>query len=401
MKKYDIFISYRRQGGYETARAVEASLSQRGYRVFLDVEGLRSGEFNKQLYQVIDQCKDVLVICSPHCLDRCVNEDDWVRAEIAHAIQTKKSIIPIIINDFQFPEPEALPEEIRSFPNYQALTPSPQTFSASMDILTKRYLKSMPVKKWHLPIALGCAVLALVLGFIGFHLFQQRPAISDTDLAVIDESCAYALGRVQYHADLCLTGLKACGQYLDGEMEERYLKEALSLYQSEMKQYPLSASSTLRVDYDGADFCTELADQAEGCGCYSRYLDFARWLVLESPKSDSARHAVLDSMEKLVHQEYLNALNRVFGAFLPIENRFERKSSGDYRFSTIYLVYSNGKKTVEIANDVHDSLFANSNDTIRPEQIYERINGSTAPYEREIEHVVGNIWKEMTQKEDK
>ena len=56
--KYDVFISYRRDGGEVTARILRDSLTERGYNVFFDVESLRSGAFNTKLYSVIDECKD-------------------------------------------------------------------------------------------------------------------------------------------------------------------------------------------------------------------------------------------------------------------------------------------------------------------------------------------------------
>jgi len=34
--KYDVFISYRREGGSETSRSIKESLEKRGVRVFLD-----------------------------------------------------------------------------------------------------------------------------------------------------------------------------------------------------------------------------------------------------------------------------------------------------------------------------------------------------------------------------
>ena len=60
--KYDIFISYRRTGGFESANLIAEKLRGMGYSVFFDVESLRSGEFNKQLYNVIEQCKDFVVV---------------------------------------------------------------------------------------------------------------------------------------------------------------------------------------------------------------------------------------------------------------------------------------------------------------------------------------------------
>lgn len=76
---YDIFISYRRNGGEHTAKIIRDRLNKLGYKVFYDVESLRSGICNEKLYSVIDECTDFVLILSPGALDRCVNEDDWVR----------------------------------------------------------------------------------------------------------------------------------------------------------------------------------------------------------------------------------------------------------------------------------------------------------------------------------
>ena len=85
--KYDIFISYRRDGGESTARIIRDKLTEQGYRVFLDVESLRSGDFNAKLYSVIEECKDFLLILPPGGLDRCGSEDDWVRREAEYALE--------------------------------------------------------------------------------------------------------------------------------------------------------------------------------------------------------------------------------------------------------------------------------------------------------------------------
>ena len=56
--EYDVFISYRRDGGAETAKHLRDVLTERGYRVFFDTDSLRSGDFNRKLFDVIDGCKD-------------------------------------------------------------------------------------------------------------------------------------------------------------------------------------------------------------------------------------------------------------------------------------------------------------------------------------------------------
>ncbi|MCM1503097.1 MAG: toll/interleukin-1 receptor domain-containing protein [Bacteroidales bacterium] len=54
MKTYDIFISYRRDA-YESANLIATRLRAAGYRVFFDLESMRSGLFNEQLFDVIDK----------------------------------------------------------------------------------------------------------------------------------------------------------------------------------------------------------------------------------------------------------------------------------------------------------------------------------------------------------
>ena len=58
MKKYDIFISYRRNLGAETAKHLRDVLQAKGYRVFFDTDTLSSGNFNTELLRVIEECSD-------------------------------------------------------------------------------------------------------------------------------------------------------------------------------------------------------------------------------------------------------------------------------------------------------------------------------------------------------
>lgn len=124
----DIFISYRRDGAESLAQLLYTSFTNKGYQVFLDVESLRSGKFNKQLYQQIDECKDVIVVLPPNGLDRCQNPDDWFRLEIEHAIMKRKNIIPIMMRNFEFPK--YLPPSIASLPDYHGVSASMEFFDA-------------------------------------------------------------------------------------------------------------------------------------------------------------------------------------------------------------------------------------------------------------------------------
>lgn len=93
--KYDIFISYRRAGGAQYARILQLMLSQRGFKVFLDYDELKDGVFGKRIKAAIQEAPIFMLVLSKDSLDRCKNEDDWVREEILYALQGGKKIIPV------------------------------------------------------------------------------------------------------------------------------------------------------------------------------------------------------------------------------------------------------------------------------------------------------------------
>lgn len=115
-KEYDIFISYRREGGKEYARNLTSELVSRGFHPFLDFDELKDGKFDKRITDAIESAPVFMFILSPGSLDRCVNEDDWVRKEILHAIEHKRHIVPVDIDkQFEtFPTAEDFPLEIKN-----------------------------------------------------------------------------------------------------------------------------------------------------------------------------------------------------------------------------------------------------------------------------------------------
>ena len=140
-KKYDIFISYRRDS-FHQANLFSTRLQALGYRVFIDVEALNSGKFNEQLLSVIKNCKDFIVVLPPNALDRCVNADDWVRREVMCAMENKKNIIPIMLAGFEWPTP--MPEGLEDLCMYQSLAPMPDVYFDMQIKKLQGYLKSKP-----------------------------------------------------------------------------------------------------------------------------------------------------------------------------------------------------------------------------------------------------------------
>jgi glycerophosphoryl diester phosphodiesterase len=146
--KSQVFISYRRAGGDAMAYLLKEKLIASGYPTFLDIHSLDSGQFNKALYQNIDECTDVILVLSPGSLDRCTDSEDWLRLEISHALSQSKNLIPIFLEGFRWPE--TLPEALNSVKMYNGpTTVNFQFFQGFIDKLTS--MLSCNTQKDHMP----------------------------------------------------------------------------------------------------------------------------------------------------------------------------------------------------------------------------------------------------------
>ena len=112
--KYDIFISYRRDGGAQYARILQLMLIQRGYKVFLDYDELTDGIFSDHIKAAIKDAPVFMIVLSDGSMKRCVNDNDWVRQEILLATQLGKHIIPVNPDNKFDGFPENIPEEIKN-----------------------------------------------------------------------------------------------------------------------------------------------------------------------------------------------------------------------------------------------------------------------------------------------
>ena len=102
-EKKTTFISYRRETGSIMARIVQSELKKRGHLSFLDVGDLGPKQFGERLLREIESVPNFVVVLSPGSMDRCQAHDDWLRREIAHTITTHRNIIPLMVDEFQYP----------------------------------------------------------------------------------------------------------------------------------------------------------------------------------------------------------------------------------------------------------------------------------------------------------
>ncbi|KAG7282512.1 hypothetical protein CRUP_020227 [Coryphaenoides rupestris] len=138
----DVFISYRRTTGSQLASLLKVHLQLRGYSVFIDVEKLEAGKFDDKLIQSLQRSQNFILVLSANALDKCMGDTDmkdWVHKEIATALAGKKNIVPVSDN-FTWPEPTCLPEDMRSVLIFNSIKWSHEYQEASIEKIL-RFLK--------------------------------------------------------------------------------------------------------------------------------------------------------------------------------------------------------------------------------------------------------------------
>lgn len=148
--RYDIFLSYRRKGGFETAKHLFDLLTRDGYSVSFDIDTLRSGDFDTALLGRIDQCTDFILILDREAFDRTLDpaferNKDWLRIELAYALEKGRNIIPVMLSGFtEFPD--NLPADIAAVERKNGPKYDQYYFDAFYAKLL-RFLDSRPVER--------------------------------------------------------------------------------------------------------------------------------------------------------------------------------------------------------------------------------------------------------------
>lgn len=97
-----VFISYRREPSRWLAKSLFDKLRDKGFDVFLDIEEINSGDFNRIILGQIAARAHFVLLLTPGTTERCANKDDWLRREIEHAMDKERNIVPIMVDDFSF-----------------------------------------------------------------------------------------------------------------------------------------------------------------------------------------------------------------------------------------------------------------------------------------------------------
>jgi hypothetical protein len=141
-----IFISYRRSDSQHAAgRLADALVREFGdERIFRDIEDIEAGaDFVDTLDRALSECRVMLVVIGGQWLElrdtqgkrRLDAAGDWVRQEIARALQRGIRVVPVLLEGTEIPPDDALPDDLRALTRRQAIRLSDAQWSRDVAAL--------------------------------------------------------------------------------------------------------------------------------------------------------------------------------------------------------------------------------------------------------------------------
>jgi hypothetical protein len=174
-----VFLSYRRGdvGGY-AGRLTDALRQRLGAdSVFQDVVAIAPGQdFTVAIDRALDDCDAVLAVIGPGWLTaatpqgapRLFDADDYVRLELARALDRNVRVVPVLVGGAALPAASELPDDLKGLVRRQAVVLHDETWHQDVNGLvgSLRGEPAVPTTRrprWLVPGAAVAAVL-VVLG---------------------------------------------------------------------------------------------------------------------------------------------------------------------------------------------------------------------------------------------
>lgn len=163
-KRKNIFISYREKDtAGETGRLVD-SLKQHFYedQIFLDIDKIEPGvDFTDVINKSLELCDVLLAVIGPNWAGKNVADNtsrikdpnDWVKLEIATALQRNIRVVPVLVDGASLPNQEELPEDLHPLLRRQAYEVSNKRWRYDTENLVGFLEKSVGIPTKHTVIA--------------------------------------------------------------------------------------------------------------------------------------------------------------------------------------------------------------------------------------------------------
>lgn len=146
-----IFISYRREDGAPQAYRLNDWLSNRQFLTFMDIDTIPCGvDFRKAIKEELRSCSVFLAVVGTQWINsprdgkrRLDNPNDFVRIELADALNRGITVIPILVQNASMPSPDDLPDELKEFAYLNALSLSDIRWKDDVERLIRALNKTL------------------------------------------------------------------------------------------------------------------------------------------------------------------------------------------------------------------------------------------------------------------
>jgi hypothetical protein len=168
--------------------------------VFIDVDSIRPGEnFQSVLKNDLEKCYIMVVVIGPRWLEllrsfRPADSEtspDYVRLEVASALERKLPVFPVLVDGATMPEAKDLPDDLKPLAFQQALSIRHDSFSRDMWGLEQELRRSVP-KRWIWKVAAVVSGLLIISsGAISFYIWRS-PVASETAYSRVGNFACFA-----------------------------------------------------------------------------------------------------------------------------------------------------------------------------------------------------------------
>jgi hypothetical protein len=177
-----IFVSYRRDDtGGHAGRLADRLVARFGKaRVFRDIDAIAAGaNFVEVIHRAVGECDVLLALIGRQWLTladaqgrrRLDAEDDFVRLEIAAALQRQVRVIPVLVQGASMPEAPMLPDALKGLARCQALGLTEQGWEDDVARLLKAIRSRPPWPRY----VLAAAAAALLIVAVKLAPLARRP----------------------------------------------------------------------------------------------------------------------------------------------------------------------------------------------------------------------------------
>lgn len=197
MESYDVFVSYSRKDE-KIVHDIINQLEKEGFTIWYDINGIESGDaFKKVIVNAIKNSKVVLFISSVNS-----NKSTWTAKEIALAIDEKKPVIPLKLDDGQYNDEVRFDLINSDYIDYRKKSSRKEVFPYLVKTLRNKCNIKGPIvtdttdkkNQYHLWSIISIIIVVILIP-IGIIIFQNSKNAQGNPDSIVNDSLVVDLNQ--------------------------------------------------------------------------------------------------------------------------------------------------------------------------------------------------------------